>query len=633
VKTTKYLWLLLVCPLVLSGCGGCRDSKKAKESSDAANETAAAQYRDEMFGYAIDNLDRIEDHNSSDVLVELLRRFDPQNPTKPDSPDHHVDSVTAIWPQPEMFHTSVDRLNQWVREQPTPTDWKVDRVVGSLPKMLAELPQVKNLDKMEFTLFDGFAVQEASWLRDISLWAKGDAEDEVDRVTALFDWTVRNIQLDRDDQPRIPQFPRETILLGHGTALERAWVFILLLRQLDIDAAVLAVEQNPGKGDEGRGAGDGKKEPDASSAVKKPDKAADKGTGKEPGKEPAKNQPKLRPWCVGVLIEGEVYLFDPRLGLPIPAPDGVKLGENGQLVIRPATLSQAIADKKVLQRLDYDESRPYSTKASDLKHVIVLLEASPTSLSKSMKTIESALTGARKLVLTASPSVTAEHWKAAHVKDVRLWFQPFATLFQRTHIDWRNMQFWLPEVMPLFMVYEEHQTTKAKKTSMLPKEMEVEEPERRRGSQVVVNAAPLFKARVLYLKGKFAGDDGAIQYLQMARPSDQSIVMSSTDDVDKQIRVWAKQDASYWFGLLSYQQGNYPAAVDYFFDRTLEAYPNGRWTSGARYNLARSYEADKKSQQATMIYGNSIGTPGFDGDLLRAKWLRELGEQSKSEKP
>ena len=87
--------------------------------------------------------------------------------------------------------------------------------------------------------------------------------DDLERAKNLFDWTVRNIQLEPDDPNRIPQFPWETLLFGRGTATERAWVFILLLRQLDIDAAVLAVDEGPaarrrgarGEGREGEGRG------------------------------------------------------------------------------------------------------------------------------------------------------------------------------------------------------------------------------------------------------------------------------------------------------------------------------------------------------------------------------------------
>ena len=72
-----------------------------------------------------------------------------------------------------MFREVVDRFQQWIRLQPPPTDWKLDPMTAALPKSLQELPQVKNLEKMEFTRFDGFAMQEAAWLRDVSLWREG----------------------------------------------------------------------------------------------------------------------------------------------------------------------------------------------------------------------------------------------------------------------------------------------------------------------------------------------------------------------------------------------------------------------------------------------------------------------------
>ena len=116
-------------------------------------------------------------------------------------------------------------------------------MVAALPKEFAELDEIKNLGHAEFSSFDGFALQEAVWLRDIGTWGRGDALDDLERARSLFDWTVCNIQLDPQSAEHIPQFPWETLFFGRGTATERAWVFILLARQLGIDAAVLGIEQ------------------------------------------------------------------------------------------------------------------------------------------------------------------------------------------------------------------------------------------------------------------------------------------------------------------------------------------------------------------------------------------------------
>ena len=142
----------------------------------------------------------------------------------------HVDPLLAAWPEPEMFRQVVERLNQWVRTQPPPADWKPDPMIGRLAQAVTRSAAGQGSRPMEFSPFDGFGLQEAAWLRDVGLWAKGDGQDDLDRAQSLFDWTVRNIQLEPDRPNRIPQFPRETLLFGRGTAVERAWVFILLLR-------------------------------------------------------------------------------------------------------------------------------------------------------------------------------------------------------------------------------------------------------------------------------------------------------------------------------------------------------------------------------------------------------------------
>ena len=252
MKTENRRWLTVLCLLGLllaGGYWGCRKSKAPDKSREMDPTVASVQSPDEMLLYAIDELNGLEEFNSADSLREILDRFNPNNPPKA---DQRIDPLLAAWPEPEMFRRIIDQLNQWIR-QPPAADWKPDPMIASLPKRFQELPQVKSLGEMEFSRFDGFVVQEAVWLRDVGRSAQGDVLDELDRARNLFDWTVRNIQLEPDRLDRIPQLPRETLLFGRGTASERAWVFILLLRQLDIDAAVLAVDQGRGAGGEGRG--------------------------------------------------------------------------------------------------------------------------------------------------------------------------------------------------------------------------------------------------------------------------------------------------------------------------------------------------------------------------------------------
>ena len=583
------MFCLLLLPL-LTGCGGCRDSATTPTAGDQEGPAVSSQYREELLTYAIDNLDRLDEFGSANVLPQIIRRINELNQPQPEGSDRPFDPLLAVWPETEMLRQIVDRLNQWIRPQRPSADWDLDPMLAALPKPLAGLPQIKNLGQMEFTRFDGYALQEAVWLRDVTLWARGEKFDDLERVNSLFDWTVRNIQIDPDAPNRIPLFPWETLLFGRGTATERAWVFILLLRQLDIDAALLALDEERGTGDEGQGLGTSVPS-ETRGGTGSANDPSEPGKPNSPGKA-ADNPP--RPWCVGVLIEGNVYLFDPLLGLPIPAPDGVARDETGQLTIRPATLAEVRSDGKLLERMNAGPSRVYGVQASDLARVTVLLEASPQYLARCMKMLESRLAGDRKMVLTTSPSADARRWQeAAGLTDVQLWQHPFETLLRRSNLDRRQVQARLAALLQFY----------------------------------VIPAAPLYRGRTLYLKGKLVGDDGAMQYYQAARPSDAARQASSADAFVKEMLKRGKIDATYWCGLIVYQRGDYDSAVDYFMKRTLEAYPDGPWTSGARYNLARAYEASGRTERAILTYGLDARSPGYLGNLLRAKWLSE------SEKP
>ncbi len=314
-----------------------------------------------------------------------------------------------------MLRQSVDRLNQWIPTQPPPAGWKLDPMLSKLSKPMADLPQIKNLDRLEFSSFDGFALQEAVWLRDIARWAKGDVIDDLERTKNIFDWTVRNVQIEYESPNWIPRFPWETLWFGRGTAAERAWVFILLLRQLDIDAAVLLIEE----GQEATGAERSEKAETKQGAGTKKGTETKKEKGENPqGKNAPESQPAvekkktaktLRSWCVGVLIDGNVYLFDPLLGLPIPAPQGVSLAADGQLAVQPATLAQVAADDQLLRRLDADATHAYGVKASQLARVTAMFEASPPYLARRMTMLESQLTGAKngfnRFAVVAGPTV------------------------------------------------------------------------------------------------------------------------------------------------------------------------------------------------------------------------------------
>ena len=54
-------------------------------------------------------------------------------------------------------------------------------------------------------------------------------------------------------------------------------------------------------------------------------------------------------------------------------------------------------------------------------------------------------------------------------------------------------------------------------------------------------------------------------------------------------------------GLACYEQGRYEIAIQNF-QRKLDGWPNGHWTDGAVYNMARAYEAEGQWAKAIALY-------------------------------
>lgn len=577
--------LLAALPVAALLLAGCEGKKRVSGSLDRTG----TQFQEDLRANAIDNLNRIEEFDLSDLGEQVGRIYATLGQTGqlPDSVQN--DPLLGGWPEPESLRQVVNRLNQWAQSQTPPADWKPDPLVDSLPAVMTDFPLMRGLGGMEFSHYDGLTLQEAVWLRDISQWAAGKQADGIQKAKNLFDWIARNIQIvpDAEEQllsdgpDRLPLLPCEVLLLGRGTVWERAWVFTLLCRQQKLDAAVLALPVAGG----------------------------------------------LRLWCVAVLVEKgpgqrNLYLFDPALGVPIPGPRGLRLNSSGQLDIEPATLKQVLDHPELMSRLDPDpQSKPYWARRADLKRLVVLVEASPVYLSKRARMIESCLAGQQSVVLSTDATAQAQRMKAtANAADYKPWPLPYQTLTRRWRATGPEMRLHLAQLLPFVL----HSNT------------------------------ALYKGRIMMLKGKLTGPGEAIEQLQAARPSNNELQSVSIPVVLRERVQFGKVNASYWLGLIAYQQGHaaddrhttghdaaarfYDSALDYFRKRTLEAMPGadarleqslrqsyGIIAAAAHYSLGRTYEALGKRDQAVTEYeAVPPSSAYYPGNLLRARWLREM---------
>lgn len=196
-------------------------------------------------------------------------------------------------------------------------------------------------------------------LRDAADSLRVQSLPPVQRARAGFDWVMRQVVFDSSDDYLLP--PSMVFRRGRGTAEERAAVFLALLPQLNLTGCLIAVPR-------------------------------EKGTEKHC-------------WLVGAIAarvdqkngqaeqRRDVYLFDPRLGLPLPGPQGQGIATLEQLRQQPELLKQLTVDK----RFTYDVA-PAQVAQAEVQVAFPL-----TALSPRMAWLEQELNQQDHVTLTALP--------------------------------------------------------------------------------------------------------------------------------------------------------------------------------------------------------------------------------------
>ncbi|MFM8702562.1 MAG: hypothetical protein ACKOHG_01615, partial [Planctomycetia bacterium] len=245
------------------------------------------------------------------------------------------------------FAQVFDRLNQWshaavISGATAASAWRVDPLFATLPARLQAGTTSESLGSAVFdAATDVTSLRDQRWLADIAASARGDAVEDLDIAVNLFRWTVRSLALVSDPPMAATEatpgtrwfLPGEILLSGRASPAQRAWIFVELLRHAGLDGVMLAT------GDPARGG--------------------------------------VRPWIPAVLTGGELWLFEPTYGMPIPGPDGTGV----------ATARQAAADPAVLQRLSFAD-RSYPVQAADVAGLSVLVAGDPWNLSRRISSHE-----------------------------------------------------------------------------------------------------------------------------------------------------------------------------------------------------------------------------------------------------
>jgi hypothetical protein len=376
--------------------------------------------------------------------------------------------------------------------------------------------------------------------------------DDLSRVRSVFDWMVRQVQLvppgslGSQGMQQAYARPFDVLLRGMATEAEgvwseRGWLFLSLCRQLGLDAGLI--------------------------------------TYTPPGlKEPIV-------WCCVVLIEGKPYLFDTRIGLPIPDAKGTGV----------ATLEEAMTDERILARMDLPAQSPYGTTREALvaspSKIGVLIDSSPRYFSPRMKLLQASLVGKNLTVLYRDPAEQRDKFAEAlgpRFGKLGLWELPMmveALLFT-------SQAFVTSTQNSLFMFKSEF---------------------------------PLLMARMKQLRGE---TDAAIaDYVDM-RFRENATLADKKTLMPPELQQAVDAYASYFLGTCQLDRNDSELARSHF-ERALALLPEPgrgrpnynmfRW--GAQANLARLMEAKGELGAAVAYYSRPNPTMQQHGNLLRARDL------------
>jgi hypothetical protein len=517
-------------------------------------------------------------------------------------------------------------LNQWLSAEPAAKGaWEPDRLIRSLPRALREMPGsdpqkpedqpwIKDLSKLQFhseNLEEIQYLQQNLWLHDVAAhvrreppaprlkpWLKeietsvGLPEaEQLATAERLLDWTTRNVQL--DPLPPIPKdplatagtpeaalpsalgqvgpgyshLPLEILIYGHGDAHERARIFILLCRQVGIDAVMLAF--------------------------------------------PEEQSTARRGWLPAALIGGKLYLFDTSLGLPIPGADGKGI----------ATLDQVRKEPAILRQLDVDGVGKYPVSDADFKQGIwAQIDAEPSALARRMALLQEAMPKATRLALATQPTqIEAAVRKSNSIDGVSLWRAPYDALMYRGGKLMRartdpqlagnlnRLQFLFQPDRPLM------------KGRNLHLQGRFENEDRK------------FGARSLYLQcrksdreidalvtNEFYRKFAKIEEHLPHNPQQREAAIQTISDVAREEKFYA----TFWLGLTYFEAGRYDAAIEWLGERTVQVSPPSPWTPAARYNLSRCYEQLGKMDLARQWLESDKDSPQRLGNMVRARMLK-----------
>jgi hypothetical protein len=482
----------------------------------------------------------------------------------------------------EEIRLNLDSWQERLPEADLATDWTRPESIQTLSAEIRRFPFVDRLSTIEFSDRECQYLFTARLMRQMSDWILAQPyRDELfsdwvtetkqtlsesdalrlDQTVKLFDWSVRNIMLLEDAKsietliPN-PAFPLKddaigytqsvwiTAGVGRGDALQRMRVFAHLARENSITVGWVSIDKNGSRG--------------------------------------------LA--LLGVPIGEEVYLFEPRMGLPLPGPGGVGI----------ATLRQTRDDESILRRAKLPGRFDYCMESADLETAELLVDIEPLSVSKSMQVLEAKLTGDFRMNIYNDPATSIAQFEAATDDiPIKLWETP-----------WLGNQFQI-ELKDRMKLVKQFTANYMRRVGLY------------------MDETPASRARLMHLRGEFEigdGLDNAFQQYLSLRIEDEKLKSLPFDKTvqeelnlerklgEQQEAYFArlalfadmyrdsKFDAAIFLAMLRFDLGNFEASSNWADKRVLQRDGTERWHPACWYILGRDMEQLERYDEAIDWY-------------------------------
>lgn len=505
-------------------------------------------------------------------------------------------TLIAMWP--EEFDVDVPRdlppreLNEWAQ---TAFNDNIDQDVDedALRKTLEsrlDVAQAEAILRRRYSMRDAVHIRDMLWARALMESVSSEGQNDLAKIVDLVQLVSDLLMPVADEAILPPLSPFEYALLGRGTPQARAWTLAVLLRQRRIPVLLVDI--------------------------------------------PVEDSAARKPMLVGVLLEKDVYLFDLKLGVPVPGP-----GDSTALpfIRRPAKLSEAIADDSMLRKLDLPE-RPWPVTSEKLKNATLRLIGDTSLWSRRMEALQNAASGSisavvfEPLVSQGTLEGTFEYVKeslSGQVAEDKLgiWTWPEE---QRVAAEQLSDE-------------QKQQLAAITNTWRVPQPIQVDGDVRSGGTGTELKVAfqpgtGLYRrARTQQLMGQIA--DAIPTYLRIqtwdrlppaARKEDsippemeEAVIAKVPLDV-RERHAQAAEEAEFWRATAQLQKGNHTgAAVD--FEQYLRHRPTGRFAVEARFATAICL-AKTGNQRRGVSFLKSIPETSPYSDialLLIARWSEQ----------